>query len=169
MGKFLDIKLRKERERLNGFSGSFNHKINTQKPFKKKKPKINKQRYHKYLLSEKWRVFRELALEFYGRVCGKCGGRFNLQVHHKNYINIFNESFADVMILCKVCHRNEHKNLIWENGKKSRYMRDPKYNTDPVTYFPTKSKMGPLNSDKSKTPPLFPEQAVRVEPLPSQP
>lgn len=74
----------------------------------------DKDNYHDYLRSAKWKEFREKALDFYGNECGLCGSRYNLEVHHKTYINIFKEQLPDVMLLCQQCHYNHHF-----GGKKS--------------------------------------------------
>ena len=107
---------------------------------RQKKVKRNKQQYYDYLRSSQWQEKRRLALEFYGYNCGLCGSKFNLQVHHRNYRNIFKESMEDLMLLCDSCHRRFHKTKVWTNGKKSKYMRDPNYDQQPVTYFVPKRK-----------------------------
>ncbi len=59
------------------------------------KDKIN---YQKYLLSKKWKEFRERAFEFYGKECGKCGNKHKLEIHHRTYRNIYHETLSSVSI-----------------------------------------------------------------------
>lgn len=105
-----------------------------------KKRKRNKEEYQNYLRGTKWRKFRLAALEYYGNRCGLCGSKFNLEVHHKTYQNLFKESIADVMILCTHCHKGHHKQQIKRNGKRSKYMKDPSYDIAPITYYPNRNK-----------------------------
>jgi 5-methylcytosine-specific restriction endonuclease McrA len=42
----------------------------------------------------------------------------------------------DLILLCESCHKQFHKKKIWKNGKKSKYMRDPEYDKNTITYFP---------------------------------
>lgn len=65
-------------------------------------------KYSEYLKSAKWKAFRKQALIHYGSVCSKCPSTTKLQVHHLTYINIFKETLADVVILCKSCHGVAH-------------------------------------------------------------
>lgn len=99
-----------------------------------------KARYYAYLKSNQWREKREVALEMYGRVCGLCGSKHDLQVHHRTYKNIYKELMEDLMILCESCHSHHHKSQIWKNGKVSKYMKNPNYDTSPTTYYPNRSK-----------------------------
>lgn len=98
----------------------------------------DKARYYQYLKSAQWREKRKFALEFYGNRCGLCGSRFNLEIHHRSYKNIFKELMEDLMILCETCHKRHHKSQVWKNGKQSRYMRNPEYDNEPVTYYPNR-------------------------------
>ena len=99
---------------------------------KKKITKKDKRKYHKYLLSKKWKDFRESAFEFFGRQCGLCGNKHKLQLHHKSYRNIFKETFADVIILCSHCHGIEHK---------GRFRQKRRTDTETVTYYPNRKKI----------------------------
>lgn len=65
-------------------------------------------KYKKYLLSKEWQRVRIRAFEFYQNNCCKCGGRYNLQVHHRNYKNLYKETMIDVLLLCEDCHHDEH-------------------------------------------------------------
>jgi 5-methylcytosine-specific restriction endonuclease McrA len=95
-----------------------------------------KAQYHKYLNSAQWKEKRKFALEFYGNRCALCGNRYDLEIHHRTYKNIFKEPMEDLMILCETCHKHHHKGQIWKNGKESKYMRNPKYEVETVTYYP---------------------------------
>jgi hypothetical protein len=64
--------------------------------------------YKEYLLSPEWRAKRIQAFQHYGRKCCKCARTKNLQIHHKTYINIFNEPMEDLMVLCKRHHEEIH-------------------------------------------------------------
>lgn len=102
--------------------------------------RTDKQQYYAYLKSDQWREKRRAALQFYGNNCCLCGTRHNIQVHHRNYRNIFKESMEDLILLCESCHKTFHKKKIWKNGKQSKYMRNPNYEVNTVTYFPERSK-----------------------------
>lgn len=106
----------------------------------KKKQSKKKNEYYDYLKSQPWRDKRKLALQFYGNNCCLCGSRHDLQVHHRHYRTIFHENMEDLILLCESCHRMFHKKKIWKNGKKSKYMRDPQYDVNTVTYFPERTK-----------------------------
>ena len=60
--------------------------------------------YKNYLKSQAWKEKRKLFLELCNYECELCGGKTKLQVHHKNYNNIFNEEKEDVIVLCRECH-----------------------------------------------------------------
>lgn len=102
--------------------------------------KEQKAMYEKYLRSQQWFTIREQALEFHGRCCGSCGSKIGLQVHHKTYDNLYHETMADLMILCKPCHKdhhwNEKKKWINRNGRRLAYMKDPSYRVELGTFYP---------------------------------
>jgi phage terminase large subunit GpA-like protein len=66
-------------------------------------------KYKKYLISKAWGRVRKLAFEFYQNNCCTCGSRYNLQVHHRNYKNLYKETMIDVMLLCETCHDEHHR------------------------------------------------------------
>lgn len=81
----------------------------TPKPKKEKQPADKfKQEYIDYLNSKKWKEFRLKALDYFGHRCGLCDRPDNLQIHHKHYRTLFNETFADVIPLCYKCHKIHH-------------------------------------------------------------
>ena len=45
----------------------------------------------------------------------------------------------DLMILCETCHSKHHRDQKFKNGRKSKYMKDPNYDTTPVTYYPKRT------------------------------
>lgn len=73
-------------------------------------PKVSdkKQKYLDYLKSKEWREFRIKALDHFGNQCGLCTSTQNLQLHHRTYKNLFNETFDDVIPLCRKCHKRHH-------------------------------------------------------------
>lgn len=107
----------------------------------KKSPR-QKQRYYEYLKSQAWRDKRKSAIIFYGGTCSLCPKKHNLHVHHKTYIRLFKERMEDLIVLCEDCHYLFHKkkNPVWRNGKKSKYMKDPAYDTSTTTYYPNAKK-----------------------------
>ena len=64
--------------------------------------------YKDYLLSNDWQIVRRIALAHFGNKCQLCGSTQNLNVHHKNYDNIGNETLDDLTLLCKSCHEKFH-------------------------------------------------------------
>ncbi len=67
-----------------------------------------KRRYIKYISSDKWKKKAILFKRLAKNQCQECGSTKNLQVHHLNYDNFFNETEKDIIILCVSCHRKRH-------------------------------------------------------------
>jgi len=67
--------------------------------------------YTKYLKSEHWQRFRLKALKHHGKQCMMCGIKKVpfFHVHHLTYKNFGHEEFADVVVLCEICHNEVHK------------------------------------------------------------
>lgn len=63
--------------------------------------------YDDYLQSNKWKILRKSIINK-RKKCERCGYDKNLQVHHKHYRTIFNESPNDLELLCARCHMKEH-------------------------------------------------------------
>jgi len=99
-----------------------------------------KNEYYNYIHSKEWKKKRNHALNFYGYNCCLCGSRKKIHVHHRNYKNLFKETMQDLILLCQPCHKLFHKNKIMQNGKESKYMRNPHYDTNTVTYFPERKR-----------------------------
>jgi len=72
------------------------------------KQKTHKEKYHEYLLSEKWASLRIKKIAEAGGKCQMCNKNVSLQVHHRTYDNIFNEKLSDLIVLCKYCHKKFH-------------------------------------------------------------
>ena len=64
--------------------------------------------YKLYLLTRHWQHFRKEALKFYQNKCQTCGKVTVLDVHHRSYDNIGEETFNDVIVLCHECHGKFH-------------------------------------------------------------
>lgn len=64
--------------------------------------------YSEYLQTEHWKDFREKAIINASGKCQVCGDSFKLNVHHRIYTNLGNETFIDVVVLCKSCHSIYH-------------------------------------------------------------
>lgn len=107
---------------------------------KRKINKKDKDKYKKYLLSDKWKLFRQKAIDFYGDNCGRCGNKKNLQVHHKTYRNIFKERLSDVIVLCSSCHKHAHKLKKRNQAGKWSRSRNAFYSKTPVTYYPDRKQ-----------------------------
>lgn len=67
-------------------------------------PKSNYTDYDTYIHSPEWKAKRIIAFKYLGRKCHSCKSTKQLEVHHLNYENLFNESLEDVEILCNACH-----------------------------------------------------------------
>ena len=70
---------------------------------------INKLRYRQFIKTQYWGYVRRLKLE-QQHTCENCGGNDTLQVHHKTYLNHYNEHLHlnDLIVLCKNCHKKKH-------------------------------------------------------------
>ena len=89
--------------------------MNKYKKIKQSKKSIKNQKkkwfakYRKYLLSDEWAQIRIDLFNHRGKQCELCLSKNKLEVHHLTYKNIFNEEPEDLMILCKSCHKKQHK------------------------------------------------------------
>lgn len=81
--------------------------------------KSNSPKAISYRHSGIYNFIRLTRFNYDGNKCTKCGCKNNLQLHHLNYKNYFNEQLTDVITLCKLCHETGHnqKNLIFERKK----------------------------------------------------
>ena len=64
-------------------------------------------KYKRYLLSDEWKGKAQLIKETYGK-CSLCGSNKFLNVHHRNYDNLYNEKLTDLICLCRDCHSKYH-------------------------------------------------------------
>ncbi len=73
---------------------------------------MQKMPYDKYLGSKHWKKKRKKCYFHYNGKCTICG--FNgkpsqMNVHHLNYSNLWNERIGkDIVLLCSSCHRKLH-------------------------------------------------------------
>lgn len=65
-------------------------------------------RYELYLASEEWRLLRKKVLERDRQTCQACLVATATQVHHLTYVRAGNEDLADLLSLCRPCHRGIH-------------------------------------------------------------
>lgn len=66
-------------------------------------------RYLEYLKSDHWKEKKIKLFETW-KICQLCGSKKYLQVHHKNYRNLYNEEVEkDLVVLCSFCHNKLHK------------------------------------------------------------
>jgi len=76
-----------------------------------------------YLLSEHWNNLKiRLFFSIGGKRCHKCGFDKYIEVHHINYKNIYDVLLSDLEVLCRRCHKREHKkiNKVKRAKKKDR-------------------------------------------------
>lgn len=97
------------------------YKTKKNKPGKNKKRKVKKsafpdpkelkgKSYTEFLKSEYWNKVRIAVLKRDKYQCKICQAKTNLQVHHDNYKNHFNEHkhLEDLITLCRNCHKEHH-------------------------------------------------------------
>lgn len=85
---------------------------------------MNKELYKAYLRTPEWKAVRMEVLHLRNHKCERCNSTYRLEVHHKTYRHIFNESPNDLEVLCHSCHKNHHK------------IQDKKINTKNKKYYP---------------------------------
>lgn len=77
---------------------------------------MTKTEYRKYIASEDWRSRRKQFIEEMGSYCERCeipraiaviAYDQDLNVHHKSYANLGNETQDDLAIVCRRCHEIE--------------------------------------------------------------
>lgn len=78
---------------------------------KSERKKFDKQQYKDYLKTLQW---FDLKMEVYKRdsyrcrQCHKDLSKFNGEVHHTHYDNIYNEKLEDLVLVCPECHELIH-------------------------------------------------------------
>ena len=73
---------------------------------------IDSDEYRDYLQSDAWKAKRRLVLECFGYRCVKCGIPLletTANIHHLTYERVRKELITDLIPLCKMCHKAEHK------------------------------------------------------------
>jgi len=63
--------------------------------------------YTEYIRSPAWAEKRQQVIERDSGRCQDCGG-VGTQVHHLNYVRLFQEDLDDLVLLCAKCHRARH-------------------------------------------------------------
>jgi len=102
---------------------------------------MTKSEYKEYLLTKKWREFRQEALTAAGDACQVCNSSENLQVHHRTYENLGHERPDDVTVLCKRCHAFYHQIL-------QDQLEQPFYNFGKSSVFSSAVLKRDLKSDR---------------------
>lgn len=67
-----------------------------------------REKYNKYIHSNKWRRRRVRALILGGHKCALCNSREELQVHHLSYEHLGKERDYELQVLCHSCHQDVH-------------------------------------------------------------
>ncbi len=62
-----------------------------------------------------WKVVRDAIMDRDGRRCAVCGGGENLHVHHID-LDPTNDTPANLITLCGICHARVHTDLRREGG-----------------------------------------------------
>jgi hypothetical protein len=73
---------------------------------------FGKFKHRKYLSSAQWKKLKYRKLRSVGWKCERCGYKGykgQLHVHHKTYETKGSEDLNDLEVLCKRCHKAEHK------------------------------------------------------------
>jgi len=66
--------------------------------------------YNDYLKTEWWQQRRAKALAEGGHKCRICAATAALEVHHNTYERLGHERAADLIVLCRSCHKLFHDN-----------------------------------------------------------
>ena len=66
--------------------------------------------YKEYIQSDGWKVRRLRALALAENRCQVCNSPNAPQVHHRTYERLGHERDADLIVLCRDCHRLFHDN-----------------------------------------------------------
>ena len=65
--------------------------------------------YERYIKSEIWARRRWLRIIAANFECESCHSPHSLDCHHKNYARLGYEADADLEVLCRYCHRKQHR------------------------------------------------------------
>lgn len=116
--------------------------------------------YKEYLLSEQWQERRKKVFSRalanansnnkYG-ICEKCSykpRKHCLQVHHKTYVNLFNEPIEDLELLCPNCHKEETEKQIIDRKELELKERILKTMNERKINFEIKENIGVLTKEE---------------------
>jgi 5-methylcytosine-specific restriction endonuclease McrA len=59
--------------------------------------------------SWRWQMVKIRKLNAAAHKCENCGEPYGLQVHHLTYERLGRELDTDLVVLCRQCHANEHR------------------------------------------------------------
>lgn len=98
--------------------------------------------YSEYLKTKHWNNIKQQMYKKYRYHCCVCGWSHGIQIHHKTYERVGNESLDDLIYICKACHKLYHDNPDLFKGKElvnsprgTRKTKDPKRLLDNKTLF----------------------------------
>jgi 5-methylcytosine-specific restriction endonuclease McrA len=77
----------------------------------------NRKQYRRYLKSAAWQAKRAQVILRDRGECRRCGSRYKLEVHHKNYVRFGHERLSDLVTLCQLCHTYEHRCLATKSAR----------------------------------------------------
>jgi 5-methylcytosine-specific restriction endonuclease McrA len=85
---------------------------------RKRREKYQAMPYDQYLQTDHWQEVRRLALGRADNRCQLCNdGDSTLDVHHRTYENLGQESENDTIVLCRGCHTTFHEKMeVSRNG-----------------------------------------------------
>lgn len=83
---------------------------------------MTRDEYLAYLESPWWRARKAVVIRYRGEQCERCGCRYRLQLHHRNYDRLGRELPADVELLCWICHQGEH-GFTYDHDRERRERR----------------------------------------------
>ena len=75
---------------------------------------LYRDQYQQYLKTSAWADLKHQTKERDNYTCQSCKIRFDspvmpmIEVHHKNYDNVYHELLSDLITLCRECHQLEH-------------------------------------------------------------
>lgn len=77
----------------------------------------DKQKYRRYLKSDRWGLKKICVLSRAQYKCERCGRKGKLEIHHLTYEHIYNEPIEDLQALCPKCHKLADS----ERGSRAQY------------------------------------------------
>ncbi len=70
--------------------------------------------YPDYLQTSLWLSTRRLAILLADGQCEKCHKKENLDVYHKNFDQLGQETKKDIVVLCPLCSKDNNGNIdLW--------------------------------------------------------